>query len=212
MTPSGSSKPALAVADPTGPPLRLVRHPVNRGKGASVRTGVSNATKDIVLFTDADLSAPMSEAPKLIEAISSRHCDVAIGSRALDPSLIDVHQGVIRRNSGRVFNRMVRCLTGLDLWDTQCGFKGFRRAPWRRPSRCSASKASRSMWSCSTWRPGSACGSSRSRSAGITCPTAKSRWPVIPPGCSSTSAASAATTGAASTPPKRRRLSPDPLA
>lgn len=112
---------------PSDPPLHLVRHGVNRGKGAGVRTGFHHARGTIVLFTDADLSSPIAEANHLIGAITSDTCDIAIGSRAVDPSLITVQQGAFRRRSGRIFNGLVRRIEGLPLLDTQCGFKAFRR-------------------------------------------------------------------------------------
>jgi dolichyl-phosphate beta-glucosyltransferase len=108
--------------------LHLLRHPHNRGKGAAVRTGFEAAGGEIVLFTDADLSAPMTEAPRLIEPVATGRCDVAIGSRALDLSRIRVNQTWVRRTMGRTFNRMVRVWTGLNIHDTQCGFKVFRRS------------------------------------------------------------------------------------
>jgi glycosyltransferase involved in cell wall biosynthesis len=110
-----------------GPVLRLVRHPVNQGKGQSVRTGFSAAGGDIVLFSDADLSAPITEAPRLLEPIAANQADIVIGSRALDPSMIHAQQSLVRRNAGRAFNILVRMVTGLPLHDTQCGFKAFRR-------------------------------------------------------------------------------------
>lgn len=111
-----------------GPRVQLLRHESNRGKGASVRTGFMHATCEIVLFTDADLSAPISEMPLLIDPIAANECDIAIGSRALANSQIELQQSLFRRNAGRVFNLMVRLSTGLKLQDTQCGFKAFRRA------------------------------------------------------------------------------------
>jgi glycosyltransferase involved in cell wall biosynthesis len=111
-----------------GPHLSLVRHEANRGKGSAVRTGFGHATGDIVLFSDADLSAPITEMPRLIEPIAAGECDIAIGSRALARSRIELQQSLFRRNAGRTFNRMVRLITGLPLQDTQCGFKAFRRA------------------------------------------------------------------------------------
>lgn len=110
------------------PRLSLVRHEVNRGKGAAVHTGFAHAGGDIVLFSDADLSAPISEAARLIEPIVAGEQDVVIGSRAIDLSMIEAQQSLLRRNAGRMFNRMVRLMTGLNLRDTQCGFKAFRRA------------------------------------------------------------------------------------
>jgi dolichyl-phosphate beta-glucosyltransferase len=117
----------MASLEPDAPRLRLVRHGVNRGKGASVRTGFAHAGGEIVLFTDADLSAPIEEATHLIEPVTTGECEVAIGSRAVDPSRVEIHQSLIRRSSGRIFNRMVRRITGLNIGDTQCGFKAFRR-------------------------------------------------------------------------------------
>src|SRR5258705_9473476 len=66
------------------PHLRLVENPGNRGKGYSVRNGMLNATGEILLFSDADLSAPIEEANKLFAAIAAG-ADVVIGSRWLQP-------------------------------------------------------------------------------------------------------------------------------
>jgi glycosyltransferase involved in cell wall biosynthesis len=110
----------------TGINARLLEHSPNRGKGAAVRQGLLAATTPIGLFSDADLSTPIEEAPKLIEPIASGELDVAFGSRALDRSLIGHHQPWRREQGGRVFNLIVRFATGLPYWDTQCGFKAFR--------------------------------------------------------------------------------------
>ena len=107
--------------------LRVVANDENRGKGYSVRRGMLEAQGRIVLFTDADLSAPIDEADKLIAALEDH--DVAIGSRALDRRLISVRQSVFRENAGIVFNLIVRAILRLPFVDTQCGFKAFRRGP-----------------------------------------------------------------------------------
>ena len=109
------------------PELRLLPNGRNRGKGFSVRHGMLEARGDITLFTDADLSAPIEEADKLFAALRDGHCDGAIGSRAVDRSLIEVHESRSRELAGIIFNRIVRWVTGLDFADTQCGFKAFRR-------------------------------------------------------------------------------------
>lgn len=111
------------------PGLRLVSNGVNRGKGYSVRHGMLEARGRIVLFTDADLSAPIEEADKLLAAM--RDHEVAIGSRGVDRSLIEVHQSPLREFAGIVFNFLVRAITGLRFVDTQCGFKAFLREPSR---------------------------------------------------------------------------------
>jgi glycosyltransferase involved in cell wall biosynthesis len=109
----------------TLPNLRVISNGVNRGKGFSVRHGMLEARGRNVLFTDADLSAPIEEAPKLLDALKTY--DVAIGSRALDRSLIDVHETQFREFAGVIFNTIVRVVLRLPFVDTQCGFKAFRR-------------------------------------------------------------------------------------
>lgn len=110
---------------------RLLEHSPNRGKGAAVRDGLLAATHSIALFSDADFSTPIDEAPKLIDPIVAGDVDVAFGSRALDRSLIGNRQPWRREQGGRVFNLIVRLATGLPFWDTQCGFKAFRLEVFR---------------------------------------------------------------------------------
>ena len=109
--------------------LRLIQNPRNCGKGFSIKNGVLVAKGEIVLFTDADLSAPISEMPKLLNPILAGECELSFGSRGLDRSLIGIHQSKTRELSGRIFNLFVQLLTGLRFKDTQCGFKAFRREP-----------------------------------------------------------------------------------
>ena len=113
-------------------PARVVRNHQNRGKGFSVRHGVLEAAGDLVLFTDADLSAPIEEADKLLAGLESTGADAAVGSRALERRLIGTHQSPFREWGGRFFNLLVRIFTGLRIHDTQCGFKLFRRSTTRR--------------------------------------------------------------------------------
>lgn len=110
---------------------RVIGYEPNRGKGYAVRTGMRAATGDITLFSDADLSTPISEMEKLVAPIKSGAFDAAFGSRALDRSLIGTHQPWRREQSGKIFNLVVRLFTGLPFWDTQCGFKAFRTAVFR---------------------------------------------------------------------------------
>ncbi len=107
------------------PSLRIISNGVNRGKGYSVRHGIQQARGRIALFTDANLSAPIEEAGQLIDALETN--DVAIGSRALDRSLISVHESRFREFAGIVFTTIVRLILWLPFVDTQCGFKAFRR-------------------------------------------------------------------------------------
>lgn len=112
--------------DLKSPELRLVSNGGNRGKGFSVRHGMLEARGEIALFTDADLSTPIDEADKLLAPLRNREYDASIGSRAMDRSLIAVHQSATREQAGIFFNRMVRWIMGIQFSDTQCGFKAFR--------------------------------------------------------------------------------------
>jgi dolichyl-phosphate beta-glucosyltransferase len=107
--------------------LRLLRNPQNHGKGHAVRQGVLAASGQYVLFTDADLSAPIEEMNKLLDVALKESADFVIGSRSIDRSYIGKHQSLLREWGGIAFNRMVRLLLGLSLSDTQCGFKLFNR-------------------------------------------------------------------------------------
>jgi glycosyltransferase involved in cell wall biosynthesis len=124
----GSKDATAAVADYFRiklPTLRVIPNGVNRGKGYSVRHGMQEARGRVALFTDADLSAPIEEAGKLIDALDTY--DVAIGSRAMNRSLISVHESPFREFAGIIFNKIVRIILWLPFVDTQCGFKAFRR-------------------------------------------------------------------------------------
>jgi dolichyl-phosphate beta-glucosyltransferase len=103
----------------------------NLGKGRAVRLGLLASRGDVALFSDADLSTPITETPKLVGPITSGEFDLTFGSRALDRRLIGTHQPWRREQGGRVFNLAVRLATGLPFWDTQCGFKAFRMSVCR---------------------------------------------------------------------------------
>jgi len=121
---TGDQVRALAAADPR---VRGLAYGGNRGKGYAVRTGLLASSGAEVLFTDADLSTPLSEAAKLRAALAAG-ADVAIGSRALDPSLLEVHQPAWRERLGRAANGLLRRVDPklAGFADTQCGFKLLR--------------------------------------------------------------------------------------
>ncbi len=109
------------------PEVRLLQNPGNRGKGYSVRNGILHCLGETVLFTDADLSAPIAEAEGLFAAIASG-ADIAIGSRWLDRARQTIRQPLYRQFFGRCFNAVTRFVMGLPFADTQCGFKAFTRS------------------------------------------------------------------------------------
>jgi dolichyl-phosphate beta-glucosyltransferase len=106
--------------------VHLLENPANKGKGYSVRHGMLSARGEIVLFTDADLSAPIEEANRLFTAIQ-HGADIAIGSRWLESQRQTLKQPLYRQFFGRCFNAITRLVMGLPFADTQCGFKAFRR-------------------------------------------------------------------------------------
>jgi glycosyltransferase involved in cell wall biosynthesis len=125
----GSKDKTAAIADDfagSNPHIRVLRNPGNRGKGYSVRQGMLKARGEWRLFSDADLSTPMEELDKLWSIVESQNAEVAIGSRAIDRSLIGVHQPGFRESAAKVFNVAMRLTIGLPIKDTQCGFKLFR--------------------------------------------------------------------------------------
>jgi len=109
------------------PEVRLLENPGNRGKGYSVRHGILQSYGEIVMFTDADLSAPIEEAVGLFAAIAAG-ADIAIGSRWLERTRQTIRQPLYRQFFGRCFNGVTRMIMGLPFADTQCGFKAFTRA------------------------------------------------------------------------------------
>jgi glycosyltransferase involved in cell wall biosynthesis len=119
------------LADSTLIKTSVISYQSNLGKGRAVRLGLLASRGEVALFSDADLSTPITELPKLVDPIFADECDVAFGSRALDRSLIGVHQPWRREQGGRIFNLVVRLATGLPFWDTQCGFKAFRMSVCR---------------------------------------------------------------------------------
>ena len=108
------------------PVVRLVENPGNHGKGYSVRNGMLHARGQIVLFSDADLSSPIEEAPKLFQALDDG-ADIAIGSRWLRAETQTQRQPLHRQLFGRIYNLVLRLTLGLQFADTQCGFKAFKQ-------------------------------------------------------------------------------------
>jgi dolichyl-phosphate beta-glucosyltransferase len=103
----------------------LLQNGRNRGKGYSVRKGILSSLGQFVLFSDADLSTPIEELAKLLNAVQGEF-DIAIGSRGLKSSDVQVHQPWYREYMGKTFNLIIRFLLLSHFHDTQCGFKCFR--------------------------------------------------------------------------------------
>lgn len=104
--------------------LIVVRLPVNAGKGAAVREGMLRARGDQRAFSDADLSTPLDELARLRLRLVGG-CHVAIASRGLPESNIEVHQPGAREFAGKTYNRLLRLLVLPGIRDSQCGLKVF---------------------------------------------------------------------------------------
>ncbi len=109
----------------------VIRYEENRGKGFAVKTGLLASSAETALFSDADLSTPIEEMHKLIDPIVNGDFDLTFGSRALDRSLIGTHQPWRREQGGRVMNLIIKTMSGLPFYDTQCGFKAFNMKKFR---------------------------------------------------------------------------------
>jgi len=105
---------------------RVLVNEVNRGKGYSVKRGMLEAAGERALFSDADLSTPIEHAADLLSAIDGG-ADIAIGSRAVRGSDIQLRQPLLRQTAGKMFSLVQRTLLGTGIADTQCGFKMFTR-------------------------------------------------------------------------------------
>ncbi|HUB26566.1 MAG TPA: dolichyl-phosphate beta-glucosyltransferase [Tepidisphaeraceae bacterium] len=107
--------------------LRIIGSPQRLGKGRGIREGVNRAAGQIIGFVDADYKTPIEEIEKILPALSGGY-DLAIGSRKVGDSRIEVSQPLYRRAGSAAFHFVMGTLLGLrDIRDTQCGFKFFQR-------------------------------------------------------------------------------------
>jgi len=123
----GSTDSTVEVIQNQFPQVRVLQLEKNYGKGAAIRLGMLSSKGNYILFCDADLSTPIYEIDKLIPKLNDGY-DIAIGSRAIDPSLIKLHQPFYREFMGKTFNKIVQLFTISGIKDTQCGFKMFKKA------------------------------------------------------------------------------------
>lgn len=122
----GSTDNTVEIVRSQFPQIQVIQLEKNSGKGAAIRRGILSSVGNYILFCDADLSTPIYEIDKLIPKLNDGY-DIAIGSRAIDPSLIKLHQPFYREFMGKTFNKIVQLLTISGIKDTQCGFKMFKK-------------------------------------------------------------------------------------
>ncbi len=105
--------------------VRLVKHALNRGKGAAIRTGVKKSKGKFIIFSDADLSVSIKNIDQFLTEL--KKSEVVIGSRRVLGAQIIIPQPALRENLGRGYTQLTRSVTGVKLSDFTCGFKGFTR-------------------------------------------------------------------------------------
>jgi len=124
----GTREKAQEFATQSGAPVMVGGSPARRGKGRGIREGVDRSQGRIVGFVDADYKTPIEEVDKLLPWLENGY-DIAIGSRALTESRVEIAQPLYRRVGSRVFGMAMHLTTGLwQIRDTQCGFKFFQGA------------------------------------------------------------------------------------
>lgn len=106
------------------PEIKLIRN-VHKGKANGIRTGILASTGKLVLMMDADLATPLEELKRLSTWILDNDFDIAIASRE-GIGATRQNEPFYRHLMGRVFNRLVKIVLGLEFEDTQCGFKLFK--------------------------------------------------------------------------------------
>ncbi len=106
--------------------VRLVKHDINMGKGAAIRTGVKKSKGKFIIFSDADLSVSIKNIDQFLTEL--KKSEVVIGSRRVLGAQIVIPQPAMRENLGRGYTQLTRSVTGVKLSDFTCGFKGFRKA------------------------------------------------------------------------------------
>ena len=112
--------------------FQVIDNQVQRGKGYAVRAGMLRARGEIVIYMDADLSVPLAEVTAFLHRfVEAPGVDVLVGNRQHARSRITRRQSALRESMGKVFNRVLQSLALVDLPDTQCGFKAFRREACR---------------------------------------------------------------------------------
>ncbi len=105
------------------PGVKLINQPRNFGKGKAVRTGYLQARNSVVVVMDADNSLPIDNLDKVFPVLE--RYDIVIASRYLSGELKKAT--FFRRLASNFFSMTVRLLLGIQVSDTQCGFKVFKK-------------------------------------------------------------------------------------
>lgn len=109
----------------TQPGTRLIRHPVNRGYGAALKTGFAAARGDWIGFLDADGTYPPEYFPQLCQAAEAQDADIVIGSRMAGS---DSQMPAVRRLGNRIFAALVSLISAQSITDSASGMRIFSKS------------------------------------------------------------------------------------
>ncbi len=122
----GSTDRTASVAEMAG--ARVLRHHKNLGKGAALKTGFQATDADVIVTLDADGQHDPAEIPKLMEPIIRGEADIVNGSRYLHGT--DENTPRYRRVGQKILDTATNISTGLEITDTQSGFRAFSSRPY----------------------------------------------------------------------------------
>ena len=108
-----------------------IRTSANYGKGAAVRRAAIASTGDLVMYTDCDLAYGTEAIIDAVEVMKKGGCDMLTGSRAIHPDGYKSYTRM-RKLASKVYIKLLNLITGLNVTDSQCGFKLFSGALARR--------------------------------------------------------------------------------
>lgn len=106
--------------------VHILKNEGNKGKGYAVKKGILFARGDVILFTDIDLSVPVSYIDAFVAKILEGY-DAAIGSREMEGSKVEVYQSFVREFMGNGFTFISNLLLGINFSDHTCGMKAFKK-------------------------------------------------------------------------------------
>ena len=115
----------IKIQELKNPKIKLISYKVNRGKGGALKEGIKNSSGEFIIFMDADLSVPVETIDGFVSVLEKDLSDVVIGTRKIKSAKVLVHQPWIRENLGKGFTFITRIITGVNVSDFTCGFKGF---------------------------------------------------------------------------------------
>lgn len=105
--------------------VNFISYSENRGKGGALKEGIKHSKGKFIIFTDADLSVPINTVSRFLKELEDGQNDVVIGTRKIKSAKVITHQPWLRENLGKGFTLLTKIITGVNVSDFTCGFKGF---------------------------------------------------------------------------------------